>query len=40
VVAVPLTPLAQMTAATVANPGGIEDPQGAIGFWTLFGRVQ
>ena len=38
--AVPLTLLTQSTGTTVSNPGGVEHPQGAVGFATLFGRVQ
>jgi len=38
--AVPLTLLAQGARATVAYPGGVEHPQAAIGFATLFGWVQ
>jgi hypothetical protein len=37
---VPLTLLAQSTGTTISNPGGIEHPQGAIGFSALFVRVQ
>lgn len=37
---VPLTPLAQLTAPTVSNPGSEKDPQCTIRFSALLGRTK
>jgi hypothetical protein len=37
---VPLILLTQSTGTTISNPGGVEHPQGAVGFAALFGWVQ